>query len=227
MRGFSLLKSQKNKLFKLAREAGLDPARFEFREVRSEFYWRKSAVPFVGFAGTNFYFEFDKNLVGKYVCTFYPNESGKTQRSAELPEWVHTLLEFQRWLSCLKQEVLPDLWEQWRQHSPKEKGISPDESSNEAFSSSEAQRINEVLDRFEAEIEKNLKLHANQVAFVKKEMRDLREAAKHQGRRAWMHTLIGVIVTIATGLALSPEKTALLWELARSYFAGLVRLPAP
>jgi hypothetical protein len=142
--------------------------------------------------------------------------------------WAEQRTHVVNWLMNLKREVqTPDLWEQLKEYAPHETFIGTAEISNAPFSYPEVENIIGSLDKLQTQIEKNFNLQGEQLSFVKREIDYLKDAAKRQGRKDWMHTAIGVIITIAVGLALSPEKTKLLWDLLKSCFVGLLQLPAP
>jgi hypothetical protein len=227
MEMFILRRAWKNDIFKCVREAGLNPLSFEWGEERTELESGRYAVSVLKYLDSDFYFKFDRTSDGNFAFRCYPGRRGVPEESTILEDWSEILLNFKEWLSLLKEDVTLDLWEQLKEYAPQERFIGTAEISNVPFSYSEAENIIESLDKLQAQIEENFKLQGDQLAFVKREIEYLKETVKRQGRKDWMHTAIGVIMTIAVGLALSPEKTKLLWDLLKSCFAGLLSLPAP
>lgn len=228
MQEFLLRKSWKNDVFKSIQEANLNPLSFEWGEEQTE--WDPDtgySVSVIKYKGTDFYFKFDRADDGRFDCKFFPGRLGVPEESGLWDEWNKILPYLKMWFSYVKKETGPDLWEQLKEYAPDETFIGTGKISNAPFSYSEAENIIGSLDKLQSQIEKNFDLQADQLAFVKREIEYLKEAAKRQGRKDWMHTAIGVIITIAAGLALSPEKTKLLWDLLKSCFAGLLQLPAP
>jgi hypothetical protein len=49
-------------------------------------------------------------------------------------------------------------------------------------------------------------------------------AAKRQGRKDWLHTSIGVIFTLATALAFSPEQAKTIWNILKVALSGIIQL---
>jgi hypothetical protein len=229
MNEFLLRRAWKNDIFECIQQAGLSPLSFEWSEEQTEYDSALNySVSVIKHKNSNFYFKFDRADDGAFVCKFSP---GEVEFVVELGdayyEWDEVRNEFTEWLSRVKKETVPDLWEQIKDYAPDETFIRTDEISNAPFSYSEAENIIGSLDKLQAQIEKNFNLQGEQLAFIKREINYLKDAAKRQGKKDWVHTSIGVIVTIAMGLALSPEKTKLLWDLLKSCFAGLLQLPAP
>jgi hypothetical protein len=225
---YLLLRSQKNEVFKCVQEAGLSPLDFEWGEEGTEYAGRYDyPVSYLEHLGSHFWFKFDRTFSGDYICRYSPGNLKLQEHCDPKAYWTVALQDFVRWLSYLKREIAPDLWEQLKEYAPDETFIGTAEISNAPFSYPEVENIIESVDRLRAQIEKNFDLRPDQLTFVKREFEYLKEAAKSQGRKAWMHTAIGVIMTIAVGLALSPEKTKLLWALLKSCFGGILQLPAP
>jgi hypothetical protein len=233
MKDYLLLRTQKNELLECVKEAGLNHKNFEWgediTEVGSEYKPVGTyPVSIVRYLHTDFYFKFDRDPFDKFFCISHPRTRELTETSSSYAyKWEGALIRFKEWLSRLKEQEVPDLWEQLKEYAPDETFIGTAEISNAPFSYSEAENIIGSLDKLQTQIEENFNLRGQQLAFVKRQIDYLKDAAKRQGRKDWMHTSIGVIVTIAMDLALSPEKTKLLWDLLKSCFAGLLQLPAP
>ena len=229
MRELFLLRRQKNAILEAIQQAGLNPLDFEWREPISEYNaelivseLHMKHLP----GGPYYFFQFDYKS-GKPFSRFSPGED-HMEESRVADSWSTRLSHVKTWLSSLKQEVeSPDLWARLEEYTPDETFIGSAEISNAPFSHSDAENVIKSLDEMRAQIEENFKLQGDQLAFVSRQIDYLKDAAKRQGRKDWIHTSIGVIVTIATGLALSPEKAKLLWDLVRSCFASVLPLPAP
>ncbi|MGB2804996.1 MAG: hypothetical protein WBD64_08895 [Candidatus Zixiibacteriota bacterium] len=229
MNEFLLRKTWKNDLFECIQQAGMEPSRFEWTEERTGYDESQDyLVSVIKYKGTDFYFTFDRSDDGAFVCKFSP---GELELEIELGEayyeWDEALLEFRQWLSRVKGEMGLDLWGQLKEYAPHETLIGTADISNAPLSYLEAEKIISALDKLRAQIEKNFGLQGEQLAFVDRQIGYLKEAAKRQGKKDWVHTSIGVIATISMGLALSPEKAKLLWDLVKSCFAVVLPLPAP
>lgn len=227
MEDFLLRKSWKNDIFECVQEADLNPVLFRWTEEPTEDPGQSYTVSALEYLGSDAYFKFDRISDGGFFNRFSPGKYKSSDRSLMPLDWDGTLGEFREWLTYLKQENAPDLWEQMKEYAPNETFIGTAEISNAPFSYSETENIIESLDKLQAQIEKNFNLQGEQLAFVKRQIEYLKEGAKRQGKKDWVHTSIGVIATVAMGLALSPEKAKLLWDLVKSCFAGLLQLPAP
>jgi len=222
-----LRKSWKNDIFECVQQVGLNPLSFEWVEENTEFPDCNWAVSVLRHPETGYYFKFDRIRDESFACKFCPGSVKLEEKTGSTTNWDSMKGEVKRWLSYVKKEIATDLWEQLKEYTPQETFIGTAEISNAPFSYSEAENIIGSLDKLQAQIEKNFNLHGDQLAFVKREIDYLKDAAKRQGRKDWMHTSIGVIMTIAVGLALSPEKTKLLWDLLKSCFGGILQLSAP
>ncbi len=63
-----------------------------------------------------------------------------------------------------------------------------------------------------------------QIDLINLKMDYLINAAKRQGRIDWLHTCVGVIVTLSTSLALAPEQTKAIWAILKEALIGIVLL---
>jgi hypothetical protein len=227
MKQFLLRRSWKNDTLKCVQEAGLNSLSFEWGEEKTDYGSVDYEVSILRHRVSDFYFKFDRDSSEGFTCRFSPGRVRLQESLGWTREWASVLYEFKEWLSRLERETVPDLWEQLKGYAPDETLIGTAEISNAPFSYSEAENIIGSLDKLQSQIEKNFNLQGEQLSFVKREIDYLKDAAKRQGRKDWMHTAIGVIMTIAVGLTLSPEKTKLLWDLLKSCFAVILQLPAP
>ena len=223
-----LLKSQKNEALAAIKRFRLNPIQFRW-EIEGSTHRSDWYVHCIYYEGSRFYFKFDyeNNPRGLRLSEFSPGED-RIKQFEPAGDWDKQLGDLIKWLGYLKREVnAPDPWEQLGEYSPGETFIGTTEISNVPFSYSEAENIIGSLDKLAAQIQKNFNLQGEQLSFVKREIDYLKDAAKRQGRKDWMHTSIGVMVGIAVNLALSPEKAKLLWDMVRSCFAHILPLPAP
>jgi hypothetical protein len=229
-----LLTYQKNDVLKSIQGAGLTPLDFEWKRAQSTGLSQTTVSKLLyKHKGGDYYFKFDWANTDDFnpflvrISEFSPGrEDSKETRG--VGDWESQRETVAEWLQYPKREVdTPDLWEQLSDYAPREKFIDAGAMSNAPFSDSEAEKVVESLKRLQKEIEKNFSLQEDQLAFVTRQIEYLKDGAKRQGKRDWLHTSIGVVATVAMGLALSPERTKLLWELVKSCFSGLLQLPAP
>ena len=231
IRDYLLLTTQKNQILECIRDAGLIPLNFKWAEENTEHAHQGEKVYLVSivrYLNSDFYFKFERDTFDKYYYKSHPSTRyiDEVLKSRKY-DWEYAIFHFREWLSRLKEQEVPDLWEQLQKYAQQETFIGTAEISNTPFTIPEFESIISSLDRLYAQIEKNFNLEGEQLAFVKREIEYLKEATKRQGRRDWIHTSIGVIISITMGLALSPEKTKILWDLLKSCFSVILALPAP
>ena len=226
MADWYLRKSYKNSLFRCIEEAGLSPATFE---------WLSELIPIGGYEksvsvlipeNTSFYFKFYPDPDDSFTLIISPGVYA-LEENKRSHQWEGVVDQFKDWLSRVKQESLPDLWEQIPEYTPSESIVDRFHLSDELFSSAEAERVIGRLEELRSQIQDSFDLQGHRLEFVTRQIDYLKEAATRQKKNDWVHTAVGVMVTIAVGLALSPEKTKVLWNLLRSCFALALALPAP
>lgn len=217
-----LLKSQKNQVFKILQEEGLEPANFSWVETTS--VWGADIIiSSLNYRGGHFYFKFDfffSKRVDDFIpktphCEFSPG--GELPMSHEYPDnWQLQKDCVHKWAGYLKREIeAPDLWAEMEKYKTSVSLALPEQLLNEPIPASEAEKISEQLSSLADKIEKQFELTNEQNQFVRSKLNYLADAAKRQRSMDWANTLIGVSVTIAMGLALAPDKAKELWELMR------------
>jgi hypothetical protein len=129
------------------------------------------------------------------------------------------------WLGYLKREIeAPDLWAEMGKYKTSVSLALPAQLLNEPISASEAEEIAEKIEILAEKIEQQFQLTSEQDKFVRNRLNYLAEAAKRQRSSDWVHTSIGVFVTIAMSLALAPERAKELWLLFKVILGGFIHL---
>jgi hypothetical protein len=220
LKNYTLLKSQKNRVYDLLRQGGLEPA---------EFSWNKEEiagsliVSRLNYREGTYYFQFSSHEVNAW-CTACPgqfrNLDYEYPRSWEEQEGV-----FRKWVQFLKRELAAsDPWGDLAKYRLALDGEPTEEVVNEAISVQEAVQIEQGLVRLEEALVRELALSEEQAALVGARMNYLAEAARRQKSRDWVYTALGVYASL--GAALSVPETALkaLWQLFQVEVGQFVHL---
>jgi hypothetical protein len=227
MSKYTLLRSQRNSVLDLVKGSELDPFNFSWLEAPSR-YARNAAgvteeVSRLCYNDTEFYFQFDfKN--GMHYAIFSPGQDALF--AEHYPgNWENQFNCVEKWLTYLKREIhQPDLWSELAKYQlPPGEQIGK-EIENEPFTAQQVDQIAESLKKIREYLETEFHLDVQQRALVNEKLDYLMEASKRQGRKDWLHTSVGVIFTLATGLALAPEQTKALWGILKVALSGVVQL---
>ena len=233
---YDLLQSQKNEVFKIIQEQELDPGCFswvigEYRLPAQDLLRRgldydKYEVPQLIYLDSPFYFKFGL-LNGKHFCTFSPAKEMPFEE--EITEsWESQKGYLREWTNYLKREVnAPNLWAEMEKYKTSVSIALPESLLNEPIPFSEVEDISDRLSLLADRIEDQFKLTSEQDQFVRHKLNYLKEAAKRQRSADWVHTSIGVFITIAVGLAFAPDKAKELWQLFQNIFGGIIHLIGP
>ena len=225
-----LLRSQKNQIFDRIVKHGLKPTDFQWAQEASRHGDRVSASRMT-YRETEWFFRIDydhSKAFRNWGCLYLlaSQEPGLEQHNCVSFDGV--LKHLTKWLSYLKANVaIPDFWAAPERYSPGQDFVRTEDLSDGGFSDYEVQDVTASLHELENQIQTAFDLDEEQSSFVHQQMEYLVGAAKRQNKKDWFHTSIGVITTIAVGLALSPERAKLLWGLVKSCLAGLLQLSAP
>jgi hypothetical protein len=227
MSEYTLLRSQKNEVLEAIKSSGLDPFNFKWSEEDSQ-YTREDEYSFASverltYEDVTFYFQFDYYQEKRYVI-FSPGRE-RCVEEQNPGAWVGQLSSVRSWLTYLKRELAqPDLWAELSKYQlPPGETLTAD-IGNEPFTVKEAEQLSEGIRKVRAYIETEFALNEDQHKLVNEKLDYLLEAAKRQGRKDWFHTSIGVIFTLASALAFSPEQTKNIWNILKGAISGIIYL---
>lgn len=224
---YKLLKTNKNYFFEILKKTGLEPANFSWtnQQVPDTSVpppYKNIIVPKLEYLDGEYYFQFEK-----YSCTFSPGQT-KAVEHINLERSDEQLFYVRQWAGYLKRQIeAPDLWAEMEKYKVAFSLALPEQLLNEPIPTYEAEKISEQLSSLADKIEELFALTNKQNQFVHNKLNYLAEAAKRQRSVDWVHTSIGVFVTIAMGLALVPDQAKELWELMRSLMSGFIHLIGP
>jgi hypothetical protein len=210
----TLLRSQKNEVFRLIEPTGVDLARFTWGEVKSanlgDVLVSRLEYP------DDFFFFFDRFANGKHVGTYSP---GGQERAVTViaEDWPAQLKNVQAWAGNLKREFAePDLWTTISEERKLAEGASSG-NDNSPFSPDERQRLAQDIHEIKEFLARTFALNQEQAKFVDDRLHYLTEASERLGRKDWINLTLSVLMTIIMGLAMPPDASR---ELLR--FAGQV-----
>ena len=217
-----LLKSRKNEVFQGIVEASLDPALFEWREVQSK-NDGGLVSRLVLREDPDFYFHFDY-LRGMDWAEFCPGEKKRIEEVYD-GSWEGQKRLCLRWAQRLRQELeTRDLWEDIDKYRDSFSIDTGAEVLDEPISAEEADNIRESIEELKGKLAEAYALPEEQVRFISGRLDLLADAARRQNKLTWVHTAIGVLITIAWSI--SPEDLTYYWNLVRSVFRPFVHLIA-
>ncbi len=221
LRNFILLRSQRNRVYEILREAGLEP---------SEFAWSKEKIAGVLLVSRlnhkdgTYYFQFSSHEVNSW-CLACPGRFRWVEY--EYPKnWEEQEDVFRRWVSSLKRELeAPDPWEEL-EHFTASLGVNLGEpGANEPIPAVEADQIGAQMARLGDRIVADFQLGEQEAAAVRSRLDYLAAAARRQRSRDWVHMVIGACATMAIACGLPREKMGKLWELIRGQLNGFIHMP--
>jgi len=217
---FTLLRSQRSRVFELLQEADLEPA---------EFSWAKEEiagnilVSRLNYREGTYYFQFSSHELNAW-CVACPGRYRSIDY--EYPkDWQEQEGVFRIWTKYLKREIeLPDPWSELAKYRLAVAAPVPDGDVNEPISAYDADHIGLVMTRLGERVGQELKLDGEAVALVRGKFAYLADAARRQRSRDWVYTAVGICATIGMSLSLSKEGAAALWTLIRNEVGRVVHL---
>lgn len=234
---YTLLKSQKNEVFEIIQEQGLEPANFswitgEYR-IPSEHILTRDLIhcvyevpKLIYQKNSQFYFQFELRN-GRLHCTFSPSKDTPITKKLTR-SWEEQKRYVKLWANCLKKEIeAPDLWAEIEKYRTTLPLLPGEQLVNEPIPAYEVEEIASKLNLLADKVEEQFKLTNEQNQFVRSKLNYLADAAKRQPRRDWENIFIAVIINIAFNLALEPAKAQQFWQLVKSIIGPFIHLIGP
>jgi hypothetical protein len=220
LKNYTLLKSQKNRVYDLLRQGGLEPA---------EFVWGKEEiagsliVSRLNYREGAYYFQFSSHEVNAW-CTACPGQFRSLDyeypRSWEEQEGI-----FKKWAQCLKREIATS--DPWGDLAKYRIALGTEPATgvvNEAISAHDALQIEQGLLRLGDAIARELALSEQDRAIVRARMDYLADAARRERSRDWLYTALGVFTALAATLAVPETTLTAFWQLFQAEVGQFVHL---
>lgn len=213
----TLLKSHANDVLMTIQAAGLDPSDFEWSRRKSTS--GNSTVSVLLYHPTGAYYVFDL----KDNCAECSPGMDTTIERFTAGSWSLQLSYVDTWLRSVKREAKePDLWAAILQEKILVLAATSPKGRDAPFSAKERRYVSSQLKNLKRHLSTTQNLSNSQMRFITARLNYLEEAAQRQGRRDWIHTAIGVLFTIAVGVALAPDSARELFRLAGTLFQRLL-----
>jgi len=210
----TLLKTQKNELYKILESNELNPSDFSW-DVRESKMETDTDISVLFYRERDFYFQFD--FTSDQWCLTYAPAKEKRSDFDAVSGWNDVTYSLKIWIDLLKKELdAPDLWQEIEKYQEAFSITPPEDLTNEPIPAYEVEQVAKSIAILADRIEESFELSKEQNTFVRSRLAYLVDSAKRQLKLDWIHTNIGVLVTISAGLALAPEQAHELWQLFKS-----------
>ena len=223
----TLLKTQRNEVFKILQDAGLEVADFSWVDVKS--FGQDGTVSCLNYKEGKLYFKFDYDFLSQcWDCEFSPGEELPVEKAHKIDLLEEVFGCVGMWAESLKSEIdAPDLWREIQKYQPIFSLAHREQIVNEPIPAYEAEEISKALNELTTKVTKHFQLSQEQGELVRFKLDYLSDAVKRQGRLDWEHICISVLVTIVMGLAMAPEQAKELWTLFKEAVGHFVHFIAP
>jgi hypothetical protein len=219
---FTLLKSQKNDVFRILEKNGLKDFLPSFGwKTCDEFsdYNYSTLKCFVD--NREFYFVFDRSIESPslWYPTYYPDAYIKEiQEPAD--GWQEVLKVFNKWCNIIKKEFIEsNLWDNFISITESYNINSKAETENIFFNKNELEQLKNQLNELNGVMTESFLLNYNEQTLLNTKIEYLVELTEKQGKRDWIYTAIGVFVSVA--VALSPNikfDSRVFWNIIKELF---------
>ena len=217
-----LLGSQKNEIAREMSKRGLSPKEFAWTLRESDASYEKVEV--LVHRPTKFYFVFDTDGDSTRVSIYSPGTDRVVEEGGLVNAWNLQRNDVLKWLDNVKREIqAPDPWSatfrgaitttdrQW-------------EVEDAPFTDADRQLISSTLRQLRADLFNTYRLSDEDKQLIRARLDYLEEAMTREGKKDWIHTAIGVAVTIGFSFVTTPQLAkdvlAVISKLAQGLFGG-------
>lgn len=218
---WELLKSQKEDLFTLTTDLGMDPTMLVWDTWRP--MARSQTCLRVSVRDTSFYFSFDGGL-GVKSLRYSPGAESVSEISLGEP-WSEVRHRYALWLDHVMREMRAgDPWGEMRRQSVSFDLKIDDGTPDQPFSVEEHRKVIQALGVIQALLITYAKeINQKQDAIIDG-ISKLAKGAESQERKSWFQQAVGYILSTATAMGLDSEKTKALFVALRDGLKGVVLL---
>lgn len=211
-----LLRSQKNEVFEAVLKKSFNPSDFKWTEIDSKYNDFKVSKIIHLPTGHYFIFEFYNNQ----DYAIYTPGADQWGVSASAGNWYYQKIIVNNWLDYLKKEDVPDLWKAISKVNilSESRFSSVDDSP---FNTEEKNQISKRLYEIEKYLISTQNLSKEHVEFVRVRLNYLEESSKRQSRQDWLHTMIGILVSIILGVDMESSAANELFIFASNSFNNM------
>jgi hypothetical protein len=212
-----LLRSQRNAIFEAIQNVGLEPRDFDWTERHTKYNQGTKYIKVaLAHRPTDYYFAFNLN---EESSTYWPECSPGSDREVNtfggITDRVNLLGFVRAWLTYLKREFTsPDLWAAISEEGSLTEAAIASDIDETPFTAKETTYISGALREIREYVFATHELSSEMHSFVNERFDYLEKSAKRQGRKAWIHTTIGVLFTIVVGAAFSSTAASELFQFA-------------
>jgi hypothetical protein len=225
-----LLKTQRNEIFNLIKDIGLNPIDFEWKASKSKIEGGRYLISVLFHKSTRYYYGFDVDAEGRHWFEYSPGKNVTTQPLSHTTSWTTVIDNVKYWLRRLKQEVEePDLWAIMGQERQLVETTNRFDSDNSQFTKEEQGRIAGNLNEI-----KQYLLRIENLSQVQKELLEgqyayLIDASTRLGKKDFLNILVGILLNQILTCGIVPEKAGELLRFAGQIFhwlaGGVISLP--
>jgi hypothetical protein len=212
----SLLRGQRNDVYRLVSEAGFQPEDFAW-DTRPSDSRPGVDIDRLAFKGTDYFFTFDKSEMRSFAPTYSP---GLYHLLMEPPrgKWSNALSSVRLWLASLRREVeTPDLWAGAVATGDRLAFFRSDED-NSPFTEMEVRAIGARIVTVKQFIAAR-DLPAGEYESIEKKLDYLVGASRRTGRLDWKNIAVTTVLALAAPAALNSEQARQVFE----YIVGVAQ----
>jgi hypothetical protein len=207
----------KNSIFRALEEAGLPVDEFGWSDEGDGVHHHPSGS----------WLLFNAVIDGRQAVAYRPSRNHPDATVVFGPDmWWFKRLLFSRWITYVRRDIEPDLWEQLKAEFPKYGPFSAE--ANSPFTTLEQEEIRAQLDLVKQLLhETHPDIRAEELAAIDEKLDYLVGASARMGRIDWRNAVIGALAALVFDRAANPEIVRFLLRSIGAALNHLLGVPPP
>lgn len=219
--GRNIVRSQLNDVVRAIVSSGIDRNDFSFHPAISQSVLSVALPLKIKFGSSSFFFEL-YDYAGDLRVSLFPNAELRGKGGINCPTFDAVIERLNEWLEIVRSQAeQPDPWELLTEGSVLTSNIPVSSGNDEVLNDSELARVREHLAAIRQFLISELSPNADQMKLIEEKLSYLEASARRQTKQDWAHTAIGVVFSIAVGVALAPDQANRLFLLTSEFLQTL------
>lgn len=211
-----LLTSQRNEIFQLIEEAGLNPSQFELLYGKSKKKEGQSAS-ILRLKNSEYFYSFEAGIRGGHYAIFSPGSECVKEEQAP-GSWSIQMNYFMHWLKYLIREI--SIEDKWKRLDKEIAQLNINTDSNESkFTAQEYEELRLKISMLKVNLIE-LNLAPEQMQTLSSKLDYLAELALNLNKVDWKNLFIGTLISLIIQLAIPPETSSQIWFVIKQVFSG-------
>jgi hypothetical protein len=219
--GRSIVRSQLNDVVRAIVSSGIDRNDFSIHPAITQSVLAVELPMKITFGESSFFFEL-YDYGGELRVNLFPTAELTKKGAITCPTFDAVIERLNEWLEIVRSQTeQPDPWVLLTEGSVLTSNIPISSGNDKVLNDNELAGVREHLAAIRQFLISELSPNADQMKLIEEKLSYLEASARRQTKQDWAHTAIGVVFSIAVGVALAPDQANRLFLMTSEFLQTL------